>query len=138
MQSLPSFTFHRPPDQGERTTIRTRLVEKLNKNGNRCCAWHETRQEVHAYGPREAPEGIMTCGCTVEQALFEEALAKNSVGALETGRKRLDPALRNALLELLKRSYDYRDGDLAFDRRTLSWRSGETPAEWSQKVKFYQ
>ncbi|KAH7100056.1 hypothetical protein BKA62DRAFT_620512, partial [Auriculariales sp. MPI-PUGE-AT-0066] len=121
-----------------RTAIRIKLLEKLNHHGNRCCAWHETRQELHEYSAREAPTGIMNCGCTFEEALFEESLSKSGVGSMVTGAKRLNPALRNALLLVFQRAYGYTDGDLAFNRVSSEWLDGESPAYWSEKENFYE
>src|ERR1700722_827355 len=86
-----------------RTDARTRLFCSLNRAGNALCAWHDSRRERRAYQPRMAPHGHLNCGCTHEEALFEESLARHGVGSYYPGeRGRMDPALRNPLLKLLQ------------------------------------
>lgn len=131
-----SATLIRPDDHQMRTERRETLRKVLNRNGNRCCAWCEPRREPRKYGPRQVPEDKMTCGCTVEDALFEETLARNGVGSMETGRQRLDPELRHALLVLLQKRYRYQDGDFDFDHDTLIWESGGDAASWMARDKF--
>ena len=46
------------------------------------CAWHDANRTPPLYGPRAAPPGIMSCGCTFEQTLFEETLARNGIGSV--------------------------------------------------------
>jgi hypothetical protein len=79
-----------------RTEARIRQFCGLNRAGNALCAWHETRRERRAYPPRGAPAGILNCGCTYDEALFEESLARHGVGAYYPGDSvRMDPHLRN-------------------------------------------
>jgi len=129
-------TLRRPGDHRQRTERRNALRKLLNRNGNRCCAWCEPRRELRRYGPRQAPDDQMTCGCTVEDALFEESLARNGVGSMDTSRQRLDPELRHDLLALLKNRYKYQDGDLDFDHDTLEWKSGGDSLSWMSRDKF--
>jgi hypothetical protein len=78
-----------------------------------------------------APAGVLNCGCTYEQALFEESLTRQGVGAYQPGESvRMDPALRNPLLALLKRRYNYRDGD--FERVRVETPEGETTWVWPE------
>ena len=75
----------------------------------------------------------MNCGCTYEEALFEESLARHGVGSYHPGESvRMDPALRNPLLQLLQARYGYRDGDFERDPRTGDWVDGEGAARWEQ------
>jgi len=129
-------TLRRPGDHKQRTERRSTLRKLLNRNGNRCCAWCEPRRERRRYGPRQAPDDQMTCGCTVEDALFEESLARNGIGSMDTSRQRLDPELRRDLLALLKNRYKYQDGDLDFNHDTLEWESGGNAESWMSRDKF--
>jgi hypothetical protein len=117
-----------------RTEARVRQFCALNRAGNALCAWHETRRERRAYPPRAAPDGVLNCGCTYDQALFEESLARNGVGAYLPGDSvRMDPALRNPLLRLLQDRYGYRDGDFERDAVTGAWKENEGPLFWEQR-----
>ncbi|KAJ7207032.1 hypothetical protein GGX14DRAFT_366622 [Mycena pura] len=116
-----------------RTEARVRHFCALNRAGNALCAWHDSRRERRAYPPRMAPPGVLNCGCTHAEALFEESLARARVGSYLPGESvRMDPALRNPLLKLLERRYGYRDGDFERDPRTGGWIEGEGPAMWEQ------
>ncbi|EEB90072.1 hypothetical protein MPER_11770 [Moniliophthora perniciosa FA553] len=118
-----------------RTEARKRLFCAPNRAGNALCAWHDTRRERRAYPPRMAPEGYLNCGCTYEEALFEESLSRNGVGSYLPGDNvRMDPALRNPLLKLLQSRYGYQDGDFERDRRTGEWVPGEGHARWEQEL----
>ncbi|EAU81356.2 hypothetical protein CC1G_11613 [Coprinopsis cinerea okayama7 len=118
-----------------RTEARKKLFCSLNRAGNALCAWHDSRRERRAYPPRNAPPGYLNCGCTYEQALFEESLARHGVGSYHPGETvRMDPALRNPLLKLLEQRYGYKDGDFEHDPLTEEWHEGESPAVWEQKV----
>ncbi|TFK28579.1 hypothetical protein FA15DRAFT_652801 [Coprinopsis marcescibilis] len=118
-----------------RTEARKKLFCSLNRAGNALCAWHDSRRERRAYPPRNAPAGFLNCGCTYDQALFEESLARHGVGSYHPGETvRMDPALRNPLLKLLQKRYGYKDGDFEHDPLTEEWDDGETPATWEQKV----
>lgn len=95
-----------PSDWEGRTRTRERIFCSLNRAGNALCAWHDSRRERRLYPPRMAPPRTLNCGCTYEQALFEESLARNGVGSYWPGDSvRMDPALRNALLALLEEKY---------------------------------
>ncbi|KAL0069560.1 hypothetical protein AAF712_003218 [Marasmius tenuissimus] len=116
-----------------RTAARKRQFCAPNRAGNALCAWHDTRRERRAFPPRNAPAGYLNCGCSDEEALFEESLARNGVGSYLPGDTvRMDPALRNPLLKLLQRRYGYRDGDFERDPRSGDWISGEGPGKWEQ------
>ncbi|KAF8524466.1 hypothetical protein JB92DRAFT_1440941 [Gautieria morchelliformis] len=94
-----------PADWGNRTSARLRRFCALNRAGNALCAWHDSRRERRAHPPRMAPPNTLNCGCTYAEALFEESLARNGVGAFYPGESvRMDPALRNPLLKLLQDS----------------------------------
>lgn len=116
-----------------RTDARIRYLCSLNRAGNALCAWHDSRRERRAFPPRNAPPGYLNCGCTYDEALFEESLSRHQVGSYLPGETvRMDPALRNPLLKLLQRRYGYQDGDFERDHRTGEWFDGEGPAKWEQ------
>ncbi|KAF8067632.1 hypothetical protein FPV67DRAFT_1669525 [Lyophyllum atratum] len=118
-----------------RTETRRRMFCSLNRAGNALCAWHDSRRERREFPPRHAPPGYLNCGCTHEEALFEESLARHSVGSYYPGESvRMDPALRNPLLKLLQQRYGYQDGD--FERNPINgdWVEGEGAAYWEQQA----
>lgn len=82
-----------------------------------------------------APPGHLNCGCSHEEALFEESLARHGVGSYHPGENvRMDPALRNPLLKLLQQRYNYRDGDFERNSLTGDWLEGEGPMRWESKA----
>lgn len=83
---------------------RKETVHSNNREGSSFCSWHKDRRSDRVYAPRSAPPGLLSCGCTGKQALFEEALARHGVPRLNAG-------VRNALLKLLEKTYRYSDGD---------------------------
>lgn len=114
-----------------RTDARIKRFCALNRAGNALCAWHDSRRERRAYPPRQAPPGYLNCGCTNEEALFEESLARHGVGSYHPGEMvRMDPALRNPLLKLLEKRFGYVDGDFERDPITGLWTDGEGPDLW--------
>lgn len=114
-----------------RTEARVKRFCSLNRAGNALCAWHDSRRERRAYPPRLAPPGYLNCGCTIEEALFEESLARHDIGSYHPGDSvRMDPALRNPLLKLLQQRYGYADGDFERDPITGHWIEGEGPELW--------
>ncbi|KAF7318192.1 hypothetical protein HMN09_00327500 [Mycena chlorophos] len=116
-----------------RTDARVRQFCSLNRAGNALCAWHDSRRERRVYPPRMAPEGYLNCGCSYEEALFEESLSRHHVGSYLPGETvRMDPALRNPLLRLLQQRYNYRDGDFERDARTGDWLLPGEPQMWTQ------
>ncbi|KAF8271851.1 hypothetical protein EI94DRAFT_1796718 [Lactarius quietus] len=118
-----------------RTDARIKLFCSLNRAGNALCAWHDSRRERRAHPPRMAPPGHLNCGCTFEEALFEESLSRHDVGSYHPGESvRMDPALRNPLLKLLQKRYGYKDGD--FEREPVSgnWMEGEGPGPWEARA----
>jgi hypothetical protein len=118
-----------------RTEARKREFCSLNRAGNALCAWHDSRRERRAYPPRMAPPGHLNCGCTFEEALFEDSLARHNIGSRHAGESvRMDPALRNPLLKLLKQRYGYRDGDFERDPITGTWVEGEGHALWETRA----
>jgi hypothetical protein len=118
-----------------RTAAREKLYCSLNRAGNALCAWHDSRRERRIHPPRMAPPGYLNCGCTYEEALFEESLARHGVGSYHPGENvRMDPALRNPLLKLLQQRYGYCDGDFERDANTGGWVEGEGPQRWESKV----
>lgn len=120
-----------------RTDARTKLICASNRAGNALCAWHDSRRERRAYPPRMAPAGTLNCGCTEEEALFEESLARNGVGSYRPSgdQVRMDPGLRRPLLDLLKRRYGYRDGDFEINPMTGTWSDGESHREWEERLR---
>jgi hypothetical protein len=130
-QSSPTFQA----SWKARTDARIRQFCSLNRAGNALCAWHDSRRERRAYPPRMAPPGHLNCGCTFEEALFEESLSRHGVGSYHPGESvRMDPALRNPLLKLLQTRYGYRDGDFERDVATGNWVEGEGHAVWERKA----
>ncbi|THH17317.1 hypothetical protein EW146_g3480 [Bondarzewia mesenterica] len=118
-----------------RTDARIKMLCSLNRAGNALCAWHDTRRERRAYPPRMAPPGHLNCGCSYEEALFEESLARHGVGSYHPGENvRMDPALRNPLLKLLQHRFGYKDGDFERDPITGNWVEGEGHAPWEAKA----
>ena len=114
-----------------RTEARKRMFCSLNRAGNALCAWHDSRRERRAFPPRNAPPGYLNCGCTHEEALFEESLSRHDVGSYHPGETvRMDPALRNPLLKLLQQRYGYQDGDFERNPITGDWVANEGPAHW--------
>ena len=118
-----------------RTEARKKIFCAVNRAGNALCAWHDSRRERRAYPPRNAPPGVLNCGCTHEEALFEESLSRHGVGSYHPGESvRMDPALRNPLLKLLQTRYGYRDGDFDFDPSARGWVNGEDGAYWERQL----
>lgn len=118
-----------------RTEARKKMFCSLNRAGNALCSWHDSRRERRVYPPRNAPPGRLNCGCTFEEALFEESLSRHAVGSYLPGETvRMDPALRNPLLKLLQERYGYKDGDFERDPISETWRAGEGPEVWEQKA----
>ena len=118
-----------------RTNARIRTFCSLNRAGNALCAWHDSRRERRAHPPRMAPAGYLNCGCTFEETLFEESLTRHGVGSYRPGNSvRMDPALRNPLLRLLKQRYGYKDGDFERDPITGTWVEGEGPVSWETRA----
>ncbi|KAH9974026.1 hypothetical protein BGW80DRAFT_1205274 [Lactifluus volemus] len=118
-----------------RTDARTKLFCSLNRAGNALCAWHDSRRERRTHPPRMAPPGHLNCGCTFDEALFEESLSRHDVGSYHPGESvRMDPALRNPLLSLLQKRYGYKDGDFERDPVTGNWLEGEGPVPWEARA----
>ncbi|KIP09909.1 hypothetical protein PHLGIDRAFT_125902 [Phlebiopsis gigantea 11061_1 CR5-6] len=119
----------------KRTEARIKLFCSLNRAGNALCAWHDSRRERRTHPPRMAPPGHLNCGCTYDEALFEESLAHHGVGSYHPGENvRMDPMLRNPLLKLLQERYGYRDGDFERDPLTGEWLDGDGPQRWEAKA----
>ncbi|PFH50500.1 hypothetical protein AMATHDRAFT_60899 [Amanita thiersii Skay4041] len=119
-----------------RTESRKRKFCSLNRAGNALCAWHDSRRERRAFPPRNAPPGYLNCGCTYEEALFEESLSRHGVGSYLPGEAvRMDPALRNPLLNLLQRTYGYKDGDFEHNPISETWIEGQAPEDWYRKAQ---
>ncbi|KAG5724830.1 hypothetical protein E4T56_gene12627 [Termitomyces sp. T112] len=129
----PSATFQE--DWKLRTEIRKKMFCSLNRAGNALCAWHDSRRERRSFPPRNAPPGYLNCGCTHEEALFEESLSRHGVGSYYPGESvRMDPALRNPLLRLLQQRYGYQDGDFERNGLTGEWLKGEGAAYWQSQI----
>lgn len=133
--TIPPLGSNMEASWEKRTQARVRKFCAPNRAGNSLCSWHDTRRERRAHPPRMAPDGFLNCGCTAEEALFEESLARNGVGSYHPGDTvRMDPLLRNALLRLLKSRYGYRDGDFEIDPRTGRWMEGEGHEKWEREL----
>ena len=118
-----------------RTNARIKMFCSLNRAGNALCAWHDSRRERRQFPPRNAPPGYLNCGCTYEEALFEESLSRHGVGSYHPGENvRMDPALRNPLLKLLQERYGYQDGDFERDSVTGNWQPSEGAAYWEARA----
>jgi len=118
-----------------RTDARIRYLCSLNRAGNALCSWHDSRRERRRFPPRMAPQGYLNCGCTFDEALFEESLSRHGVGSYHPGEAvRMDPALRNPLLKLLQERYGYKDGDFERNPLTGDWVDGEGSTMWEQKL----
>jgi len=118
-----------------RTDARKKLFCSLNRAGNALCAWHDSRRERRQYPPRNAPQGKLNCGCTHEEALFEESLARHGVGGYYPGESvRMDPELRRPLLRLLQKRYGYQDGDFDHDPQTMEWYPEQNPDSWERQA----
>ncbi|KAK0211494.1 hypothetical protein IW262DRAFT_369047 [Armillaria fumosa] len=102
-----------------RTEARQRQFCSLNRAGNALCAWHDSRRERRVHPPRMAPPGFLNCGCSFEEALFEESLSRHGVGSYLPGENE---------------RYGYRDGDFERDPRTGDWVAGDGPAKWEQQL----
>ncbi|CAE7078399.1 unnamed protein product [Rhizoctonia solani] len=117
-----------------RTDARIKRFCSLNRAGNALCAWHDSRRERRSFPPRMAPPGHLNCGCTYEEALFEESLARHGVGSYHPGESvRMDPALRNPLLKLLQWRFGYKDGDFERDPKSGGWVEGEGEHAWENR-----
>jgi hypothetical protein len=119
-----------------RTDARIQLFCSLNRAGSALCSWHESRRERRAYPPHKAPHGHLNCGCTYEEALFEESLSRHVGSYLPGEAIHMNPALRNPLLKLLQERYGYRDGDFERNPVTGNWVTvdGEGNALWEQQL----
>ena len=127
-----------------RMTSRQQVLCRENRNGNsaygKCCSVipslnpldscpsHKREKKTKPIQAHNAPPGTLNCGCTPEDALFEESLERNGV-------TRVDIAARRHLLELLKGRYAYRDGDFEIDPRTGNWVPGQDPTTWQHKAQ---
>ncbi|CAE6493089.1 unnamed protein product [Rhizoctonia solani] len=122
IDGTPPITPELAAEWDGRTEARKRQYCSPNRAGNALCAWHDSRRERRAYPARMAPPNHLNCGCTFNEALFEQALAAHGVGSYYPGESvRMDPALRTPLLRLLEWRYGYRDGDFDRDPVTGQW-----------------
>lgn len=118
-----------------RTDARKKLFCSVNRAGNALCAWHDSRRERRQFPPRNAPQGMLNCGCTHEEALFEESLSRHGVGGYFPGESvRMDPELRRPLLKLLQKRYGYKDGDFDHDPQTMEWYPDQDPDNWERQA----
>ncbi|KAJ3562343.1 hypothetical protein NP233_g9636 [Leucocoprinus birnbaumii] len=118
-----------------RTDARKKLFCSLNRAGNALCAWHDSRRERRQFPPRNAPPGMLNCGCTHEEALFEESLSRHGVGGYLPGESvRMDPELRRPLLRLLQQRYGYKDGDFDYDPQSMEWYNEQDPESWERQA----
>lgn len=118
-----------------RTEARIKLLFPPGPLGITSCVWHQRHREPPPFAAGMAPQGVLNCGCSMEEGLFEEALMRNSVGSLAGGQANFEPELRRQLLALLKKRWDYQDGDFEIDRETGDWRTSEGPEFWERAVR---
>ena len=119
-----------------RTEIRKKMFCSPNRAGNALCSWHDSRRERRAYPPRQDPPGYLNCGCSHEEALFEETLSRDTVGGYRPGDTVwMDPALHNPLPKLLENQFVYKDGDFGRDPLMDYWIDGESPSSWELKAR---
>ncbi|KAG8688808.1 hypothetical protein FRC11_004741 [Ceratobasidium sp. 423] len=115
----------------ERAVYRQRSVDGTPPMTPEFAAEWEARTEARKRqycSPNRAGNAYLNCGCTFNEALFEQALAAHGVGSYYPGESvRMDPALRTPLLKLLEWRYGYRDGD--FDRDPVSGQWINQPRE---------
>ncbi|EJD35838.1 hypothetical protein AURDEDRAFT_130419 [Auricularia subglabra TFB-10046 SS5] len=116
-----------------RTEARIKLLFPPGPLGITSCVWHQRHREPPPFAAGMAPQAVLNCGCSMEEGLFEEALMRNSVGSLAGGQANFEPELRRQLLALLKKRWDYQDGDFEIDRETGDWRASEGPEYWEHE-----
>ncbi|CAE6468495.1 unnamed protein product [Rhizoctonia solani] len=109
----------------ERATYRQRGIDGTLPITPELSAEWDSRTEARKRqycSPNRAGNAYLNCGCTYNEALFEQALAAHGVGSYYPGESvRMDPALRTPLLRLLEWRYGYRDGDFDRDPATGQW-----------------
>ena len=123
-------------EQRARVAARVKLYCSRDRTKNTICAWHDSRRSnPRPVYQRTTPAGYLDCGCTYEEALFEESLARHGVGSCLPGEAvRMDPALRNPLLGLLRDTFAYSDGDFERDPATGEWAEGEGARSWEERA----
>ena len=123
-------------EQRARVAARVKLYCSRDRTKNTICAWHDSRRSnPRPVYQRTTPAGYLDCGCTYEEALFEESLARHGVGSCLPGEAvRMDPALRNPLLRLLRDTFAYSDGEFERDPATGEWVEGEGARLWEEKA----
>ncbi|KAG8738558.1 hypothetical protein FRC10_006683 [Ceratobasidium sp. 414] len=83
-----------------------------HRNAVEICAWHAYNgQDPTQPTPNMAQPGDLKCGCTLQEALFEESLARYGVGSIHAEGVMMEPALRRSLLHLLQKRYHYTSGE---------------------------
>ncbi|KAH7092673.1 hypothetical protein BKA62DRAFT_626091 [Auriculariales sp. MPI-PUGE-AT-0066] len=122
-------------ERRRRSAARLMVICAPNRNGISSCSWHATRNKPNAYHARQAQSGYLNCGCSQNEALFEESLARAGVGSISTGRERLHPDIRRALLATLEKKYGYVDGDFEIDT-TGTWVPGQEPDVWETCLRI--
>ncbi|KAH7104395.1 hypothetical protein BKA62DRAFT_669944 [Auriculariales sp. MPI-PUGE-AT-0066] len=132
LQSRPPVPSHQ--ERQRRADARLIALCSANRVGISTCNWHATRNKTKEYPARQAPQGMLNCGCTKKDALFEESLARNYVGSYGPGGERIHPVIRGALLALLERRYGYADGDFEIDIQTGVWPPGQDVHFWEQQA----
>ncbi|KAH7100063.1 hypothetical protein BKA62DRAFT_707465 [Auriculariales sp. MPI-PUGE-AT-0066] len=115
----------------ERSQLREQAICHPNRVGKAYCAWHGTARIKSNKTP---DPGNLSCDCPLKEALFEEALARHGVGSVKTGPERVHPDIRRALLQLLEKCFNYRDGDFDVDPATGQWIPGQTPHDWARRA----
>ena len=119
-----------------RTEIRKKIFCSPNRAGNALCSWHDSRRERRAYPPCQDPPGYLNCGCSHEEALFEEILSRDTVGGYRPGDTVwMDPALHNPLPRMLENQFVYKDDDFERDPLMDYWIDGESPSGWELKAR---
>ncbi|KAH7106912.1 hypothetical protein BKA62DRAFT_221305 [Auriculariales sp. MPI-PUGE-AT-0066] len=129
-----------PSEMSRRTAARIEMLFPNVDDEPTSCIWHALHPETILPNLGPTPDGMLDCGCTVDEGLFEEALTRNGVGHFMVEEDMIsgdviESGLRGALLELLQRRFDYLDGLLEIDPHTGDWENGEGHDTWEEGLQ---